>query len=143
MAAFIAIRHLVDRVALFSGPTDVSPLGVTTRPALWIVDHGATPATRYFAFTHLRDESGVNFIAAWTALDVAGVDAPVLIDDTQTPFRHSHVLVTNAPAAPVTPLSVPEKTTPFHLIVAGSRLLPLTASGQPVFASAWQYLCFA
>lgn len=143
MAAFIAIQHQVDRVTLFSGPTDVSPDGVLTRPAFWIRDHGATAASRYYAFTHLRDETGVNFIAAWTMLDLKGADAPVLIDDSQTPFRHSHVLVTDAAPAPVTPRPGPETTMPYHLIVAGSRLLPLTASGQPVFASAWQYLCFA
>jgi len=143
MAAFIAIQHQVDRVTLFSGPTDVSLNGVLTRPAFWISDHGATPASRYYAFTHLRDESGVNFTAAWTVLDLKGADAPVLIDDSQTPFRHSHVLVTDAAPAPVTPRPGPETTMPFHLIVAGSRLLPLAPSGQPVFASAWQYLCFA
>lgn len=143
MAAFIAIHHKVDRVTLFSGPTDVSADGAGTRPAFWITDHGATPASRYYAFTHLRDETGINFIAAWTALDLKGIGAPVNIDDSQTPFRHSHVLVTNASPAPITPRPGPETTLPYHLIVAGSRLLPLTAAGQPVFASAWQYLCFA
>lgn len=143
MAAFIALHHQVDRVTLFSGPTDVSPDGAAARPAFWIMDHGATPASRYYAFTHLRDETGVNFIAAWTALDLKGAEAPVLIDDSQKPYRHSHVLVTDAAAAPITPRPGPETTLPYHLIVAGSRLLPLTASGQPVFASAWQYLCFA
>ena len=143
MAAFIAIRFQVARVSLLSGPTDVSPLGTGTQAPLWLTANGVTPASRYYAFTHRRDETGVDFIAAWSRLGLKGTEAPVLIDDTQTPYNHSHVLVTNAPAAPVTPRPGPETTIPFHLIVAGSGLLPLTASRVPLFASAWQYLCFA
>lgn len=143
MTAFIAMQHEVARATLFSGPTDVSPHGALSGPPYWVAGGGATPAAKYYAFTHLRDESGVDFFATWTALGLKGAASPVLIDDNQTPFRHAHVLVTNAPAAPIAPRPGPETTLTFHLIVAGSRLLPLTPSGQPVFAPAWQYLCFA
>lgn len=53
-AAYLGKKHQVERVVLFSGPNDYSTY--FGRPAPWLNELGATPASRYFALLHRHDE---------------------------------------------------------------------------------------
>lgn len=52
-AAFLAKRHIVERVLMFAGPNDYSEYH--SAPATWLTDPGLTPLSRHFSFLHAED----------------------------------------------------------------------------------------
>lgn len=68
MAAFIAKRHVVRRVVLFSSPWDVA--GPNHDPAPWLSDSSATPPDRWFAEYHRRELTTKLISRAYAALKI-------------------------------------------------------------------------
>ena len=70
MAAFLAHRHKVDRVVLFSSPWDVT--GPDHHPAPWLSEPSATPQNRWFAEYHAREDTAAFISNAYKALQIPG-----------------------------------------------------------------------
>ena len=68
MAAFIAKRHPVRRVVLFSSPWEFT--GRDRRPAPWLSDGSATPPARWFAEYNRRELTVPLIRAAYAALAI-------------------------------------------------------------------------
>jgi hypothetical protein len=68
MAAFIAKRQAVARVVLFSSPWDVT--GPDHRPAPWLFAPSATPADRWYAEYHKRENTAALILRAYAALKI-------------------------------------------------------------------------
>ncbi len=68
MAAYIAKEHAVRRVVLFSSPWDFT--GAGRRPAPWLSAPSATPAQRWWAERHVRENTTAALAAAYAALDI-------------------------------------------------------------------------
>ena len=141
-AALIARDHVVARLAMFSAPVDhIGPNQRQTessKPAPWLLGAHATPSERYYAFCHVQDENN-DWELQWKALGlgltnfgpIANVDAAV------PPYGGSHLLTTDAqPRNPGSPNA-------HHTSIAVDPTTPLTQTGQPLFAPAWQYTAFA
>lgn len=93
MAAYIAKTHAVRRVVLFSSPWDVA--GPNKRPAPWLSTPTATPADRWYASYHARENTVPLIRAAYAALRI--------------PADHIHVLNQDLPAG-----VDPGAANPFH-----------------------------
>lgn len=68
MAAYIAHRHVVHRVVLFSSPWDVT--GVDKHPAPWLSEPSQTPASRWFAEYHENEKTARLISNAYQALGI-------------------------------------------------------------------------
>lgn len=68
MAAYIAQQHKVRRVVLFSSPWDFTLPG--RRLAPWIHGTGATPAARWFAEYHRRENTADLLAQSYRALNI-------------------------------------------------------------------------
>ena len=141
-AALIARDHIVPRVAMFSSPVDhLGPIGRQTdsSPAApWLLGAHQTPSAAYFSFGHAKDENN-NWDLQWKALGLgmSAFGAPANVDGATPPYGGAHLLTTRA---------APQKNSsnaPNHGSTAHDLVTPLSASGQPVFAPVWQYVCFA
>ncbi|MEO1616413.1 MAG: hypothetical protein AAFV88_11225 [Planctomycetota bacterium] len=88
-AARWAKHQKVARVVMFSGPRD--------QLESWQGFESATPANRYFGFTHVLDGgwTGDHYCRSWQMLGLAEFGSIVNVDDTQAPFNHSRRLITN------------------------------------------------
>lgn len=133
-AGIIGRHHLVARVVMFAA---MDYNGAAMEPANWIAapesTPNATPAGRFFGFSHQRDER-VNFTTLSTQVWPAyGMDAfgPVVNVDTGTPpYDTTHSLTSNLDAP----------TGNHHGSVAVDRSLALQADGTPVYKPVWEYL---
>ena len=94
-AALLARDHEVARVLLFGAPKDYDPK--LHKPAPWYRP-GRTPAGRFFAFVHTRDEQGCSFPQQLEIYRAMGLTAePVSIDGGAPPYGNAHVLLTSYP----------------------------------------------
>ncbi len=133
-AGIIGRYHLVARVVMFAA-MDYS--GRERKPANWIAVPGstpnATPAERFFGFSHQRDEA-VNFTTlsaqVWPAYGMNAFGLVVNVDAAAPPYSNTHSLTSN--------LDTP--TGNFHGCVAVDRNLALRADGTPVYKPVWEYL---
>jgi hypothetical protein len=142
VAAFLAREYRVARVAMFAGPTESGNAAgrqPVAQPSAWLLGPHATPSDRYFAFGHSLDAQ-INLQAQWAAIKL-GMDRfgpPVNVDNSPLEFEGSHLLLTDAKAAP------PKKPViPNHGTTIRDDVTPKLLNGQPLFAPVWQYMCFA
>lgn len=102
-AALIALHHQVARVICTGAPKDFNLK--LDAPAAWLTRESATPKSRFFAFNHLQDRQAATWpqqLANLRALKLDAFGPFVLVDVTQPPYRHSHILVTNYPGGTLT-----------------------------------------
>lgn len=133
-AGIIGRYHLVVRVVMFAA---MDYNGRLRRPANWIAvpssTPNATPAERFFAFSHQRDEA-VNFTIlstqAWPAYGMNAFGPVVNVDTAAPPYGNTHSLTSN--------LDTP--TSNYHGCVAVDRHLALLPDGTPVYKLVWEYL---
>ena len=138
-AGFIAKDQVVARAAMFAasghnlGPAvrqseAKPPAAYTTRPY-------ATPLERIFAFGHAADEA-YNFALQWPPswpglMKLGGI---VNIDHAAPPYGGAHLLLSSATAT---------FANAEHGMPAVDGATPKSASGQPLYAPVWQYMCFS
>lgn len=92
-AARFAKHQRVARVVMFSGPRD--------QHEDWQSLASATPAQRFFGFTHVLDEGWKHdhYCRSWEMLGLASFGAVVDVDRSKAPYENSRRLVTNADVA--------------------------------------------
>lgn len=97
-AALIATKHRVARVVATGAPKDYSIRH--GRPAAWYSNPSATPKSRFFCFNHVQDRQAASYeqqLENLRTLQLDGLGAPVDIDTSAPPYRHSRMLVTDFP----------------------------------------------
>lgn len=138
-AGYMAKLHILDRVAMFSGPGDVGNVAGT--PAQWITLPNATPAARQYGYTHRQDElvplALIEF--NWSQIGLGAFGAPVSVDGSAAPFGDRRQLTTNI-AIPISPLS--PTTAPAHGGTVVDVVTPLTTGGEPLYLPVWNYMIF-
>lgn len=138
-AGYMAKLHILDRVAMFSGPGDVG--NVPSTPAQWITLPNATPAARQYGFTHRQDElvplALIEF--NWSQIGLGAFGASVSVDGSAAPYGDRRQLTTNI-AIPISPLS--PSTAPAHGGTVVDVVTPLTAGGEPLYLPVWNYMIF-
>ncbi len=138
-AGYMAKLHVLDRVAMFSGPGDTGN-GVGA-PAQWIALPNATPAARQYGFTHRQDElvpvALIEF--NWGQIGMGAFGASVSVDGSAAPYSDRRQLTTNI-AIPTSPLS--PSTAPAHGGTVVDVVTPLTAGGEPLYLPVWSYMAF-
>lgn len=89
-AARFAKAQRVDRVVMFSGPRD--------QTETWQALPSATPANRYFGFSHVLDTgwTGNHYPRSWELLGLAAFDPIVNVDKTPAPYQNTRRLITDA-----------------------------------------------
>jgi hypothetical protein len=89
-AARFAIHQKVDRVVMFSGPRD--------NTEKWQGMKSATPANRYFGFTHVLDGGWTadHYCRSWILLGLNEFGPLVDVDAVKPPYENSRRLITNA-----------------------------------------------
>jgi len=134
-AAFIAKKKLAAGVIMFSS---VDYCTAIDRPAPWLSAKGVTPASRYAAFGHERDQSFPLYLQqrAWKALRLTTVHPSVGTDTAVYPYHSAQALVSNIPPASRSPAS----ETPFHNAVIVDYDTPRAADGNPILKNVWRYL---
>ena len=87
-AARFAKHQKVARVVMFSGPRD--------QYQTWQSLPSATPANRYFGFTHVEDSGWVasHYCRSWELLGLNQFGPIVDVDQSQPPYQHTRRLVT-------------------------------------------------
>ncbi len=128
-AAFVGKHFTVARVLMFAW-SDLWRSENQWRIAPWITPDHATPAERYFGFTHTQD----NLLARLMTWQLLGMDrfgAPVNVDTMALPYAYSHQLVTSIQ---------PARFGAFHGSVAVDDATPLDSTGTPVLEPVWSYL---
>ncbi len=128
-AALIGKQHNVARVVMFGAPNDSSPRSKGNAP--WVSKPSATPADRYYAFSHSQDPGFDNQQQAWNIMKLPGVVTNV--DGQKIPFGQSHKLTTKA---------IPATSGEYHGSVVVDRNVPKLPDGTSLFKEVWQYLCF-
>jgi hypothetical protein len=84
-------KHVkVDRAVLLCGPRD--------QYESWQALPSATPANRYFGFSHVLDGgwSGDHYCRSWQMLGLQAFGPMVKVDESQPPFANSRRLITDA-----------------------------------------------
>ena len=130
-AGMISKMYPIARCVMFAG-MDIT-LG---KPAAWISRPGATPPEKLYGFTHLRDPffwgTGQLQLQVWQAYGMDTFGDVVNVDNMQSPYDGSHMLVTN---------ERPENdTTNFHGAVVASYYTPMSLDGVPLFLPVWEYM---
>jgi hypothetical protein len=129
----------LDRIVLFSGPSDV---GLTVAsPALWLSQPSLTPANRYFGFTHVADDLVPLALVSrnWTALGLSDGGPQASVDGAAPPYSGSRQLLTSAPPNPNPIGSTPSPT---HASPVVDAFTPIDAQGTPVYRPVWASLAF-
>ncbi|MBU1324677.1 MAG: hypothetical protein KJ676_05500 [Alphaproteobacteria bacterium] len=138
-AAYLGKLHLLDRVVMLSGPSD---LGTSpTTPALWPGVPGLTPADRHYGFTHLDDDLVPFGLVStnWSLLGLAPFGPVTSVDDATAPYGSSHRLITRAPP---NPNPIGPTPSPRHASPVVDAFTPLDAQGAPLYRPVWIYLAF-
>jgi hypothetical protein len=136
-AAFMGKLHVLDRIAMFSGPGDTG--NANGLPAQWTSLPNATPAARQYGFTHQQDEL-VPLAAIelnWSQIGLGVFGASTSVDGRAAPFGDRRQLTTNI-AIPVSPFS----TAPAHSGTVVDVVTPLTSAGEPLYLPVWNYMVF-
>jgi hypothetical protein len=125
-AARFAIHQKVDRVVMFCGPRD--------QLETWQGLPSATPANRYFGFSHVLDTgwSGDHYCRSWELLGLHQFGPIVDVDRTPAPFGNSRRLITAA--------DVKGDTRRAHSSVVPGNSAVKDADGKFLHEAVWQYL---
>ncbi|MEZ6134829.1 MAG: DUF4886 domain-containing protein [Pirellulaceae bacterium] len=125
-AARFAKHQRVDRVVMLCGPRD--------QDQDWQSLPSATPANRYFGFTHVLDGgwTGDHYCRSWELLDLHQFGPIVNVDDTLPPYQNTRRLITAA--------DVQGDANRAHSSVTPGNASPVNAQGKKLFDPVWKYL---
>jgi hypothetical protein len=125
-AARFAKHQRVDRVVMLSGPRD--------QTETWQALPSATPANRYFGFTHILDAgwTGNHYPRSWEMLGLAKFGPLVDVDEEKPPYGNTRRLITNADVR-----NSPDRA--HNSAVPGGSAVK-DASGNFIHEDVWRYL---
>lgn len=125
-SARFAKHQKVARVVMFSGPRD--------QFESWQGFPSATPANRYFGFTHLLDGgwTGDHYCRSWQMLGLSEFGPIVNVDDVVSPYENSRRLVTDS--------DVNNNANRAHGAVVPGKSAVKDASGNFIHEAVWRYL---
>ena len=125
-AARFAIHQKVDRVVMLSGPRD--------QFETWQSLPSATPANRFFGFTHVLDDgwTGHHYDRSWELLGMYQFGPVTNVDETKPPYGNSRRLISNA--------DVKQDPKRAHSSAAPGGAAVKDASGNFVHEDVWRYL---
>ena len=125
-AARFAKHQRVDRVVMFCGPRD--------NTETWQALPSATPAERYFGFSHVLDGgwTGDHYCRSWELLGLHRFGPIVGVDKTAPPFGNSRRLITDA--------DVKGDAKRAHSSVTPGGAAVKDAGGQFLHEPVWRYL---
>lgn len=125
-AARFAKEVKVDRVVMLCGPRD--------QDQDWQALPSATPANRYFGFSHVLDGgwSGDHYCRSWELLGLHEFGPIVNVDGANPPFENSRRLISSA--------DVGGDANKAHGAVTPGKNSPKAADGTLAYESVWQYL---
>jgi hypothetical protein len=125
-AARFAKHQKVDRVVMFCGPRD--------QYETWQGLESATPANRYFGFSHVLDGgwTGGHYCRSWELLGLHQFGPIVDVDKVPAPFGNTRRLVTAA--------DVKGDAKRAHSSVTPGGAAVKDASGQFIHEAVWKYL---
>jgi hypothetical protein len=125
-AARFAKHQKVDRVVMLCGPRD--------QLEKWQGLPSATPANRYFGFSHVLDSgwSGDHYCRSWQLLGLAESGPIVNVDETKPPYGNTRRLISAA--------DVKGDAKRAHSSVTPGSASPKDASGALLYEDVWRYL---
>lgn len=125
-AARFAQHQQVDRVVMLCGPRD--------QDQDWQGNESATPANRFFGFSHVLDGgwSGDHYCRSWELLRLNKFGPIVNVDQTPAPYLNSRSLISAA--------DVNNDAKRAHSSVAPGRSSPKNKSGEYLYEPVWKYL---
>ena len=125
-SARFAKQVKVDRVVMFCGPRD--------QYQTWQSLPSATPANRYFAFTHVLDGgwTGDHYCRSWELLGLNAFGPVVNVDKTKPPYENTRSLITDA--------DVKGDAGRAHSSVVPGRAAVKNAAGNFIHEDVWRYL---
>ena len=125
-AARFAKHQKVARVVMLCGPRD--------QDQDWQALPSATPANRFFGFTHVLDSgwTGDHYCRSWELLGLQEFGPIVDVDTTQAPYQNSRRLISAA--------DVGGDAGRAHSSVTPGRASPENEDGEKLFDPVWRYL---
>jgi len=125
-AARFAKHQRVDRVVMFCGPRD--------QYETWQGLPSATPANRFFGFSHVLDGgwTGHHYCRSWELLGLHQFGAIVNVDQAAPPYGNTRRLITDA--------DVKNDARRAHSCVVPGSAAVKDASGNFVHEDVWRYL---
>ncbi len=125
-SARFAIHQRVDRVVMLCGPRD--------QLESWQGFPSATPANRFFGFSHVLDAgwSGEHYCRSWQMLGLYRYGPIVDVDNTPPPFGHSRRLITQ--------LDVKGDINRAHSSVMPGKSAGVDVEGRFIHEAVWRYL---
>ncbi len=125
-AARFAKHQKVARVVMFSGPRD--------QFESWQGFPSATPANRYFGFTHVLDGgwTGDHYCRSWQMLGLAVFGSIVKVDEVAAPFDNSRRLITSS--------DVDNNPRRAHTTVVPGGSAVKNDQGDYIHEAVWRYL---
>ena len=125
-AARFAKHQRVDRVVMFCGPRD--------QFETWQALPSATPANRFFGFSHVLDEGwhGDHYCRSWELLGLRAFGPVVNVDQAVPPYGNTRRLVTDA--------NVKDDSKRAHGCVVPGGSAVKDATGRFIHEAVWRYL---
>ena len=125
-AARFAIHQKVDRVVMFSGPRD--------NTETWQGFPSATPANRFFGFSHVLDGGWVadHYCRSWQMLKLNEYGPIVNVDEAKPPYGSTRRLITNS--------DVKNDGGRAHTTVVPGGTSGKDAKGNYLYEDVWRYL---
>jgi hypothetical protein len=125
-AARFAKHQKVDRVVMFCGPRD--------QLEKWQSLPSATPANRYFGFSHVLDGgwTGMHYCRSWEMIGLQQFGPIVNVDDAKPPYSNTRRLITAA--------DVKNDDKRAHSSVTPGKASPVDKDGKFLFEDVWRYL---
>ena len=125
-AARFAKHQKVDRVVMFCGPRD--------QLETWQALPSATPAKRFFGFSHVLDSgwAGDHYCRSWELLGLHQFGPIVNVDQAKPPYAHSRRLITDA--------NVKNDAKRAHSCVTPGNSAVKDASGKFIHEAVWRYM---
>jgi hypothetical protein len=125
-AARFAKQVKVDRVVMLCGPRD--------QEQDWQALPSATPANRYFGFSHVLDGgwSGDHYCRSWELLGLHAFGPLITVDGSSAPYENSRRLISAA--------DVGGDANKAHSAVTPGKNSPKAADGSLLYEPVWKYL---
>ncbi|MHA3770395.1 BPSS1187 family protein [Verrucomicrobiota bacterium sgz303538] len=125
-AARFAKHQRVDRVVMFCGPRD--------QYETWQALPSATPANRFFGFSHVLDGgwTGDHYCRSWEMIGLHQFGPIVNVDKTAPPYGNTRRLITDA--------DVKNDANRAHSSVTPGGAAVKDASGKYIHEAVWHYL---
>ncbi len=125
-AARFAKHQAVDRVVMLCGPRD--------QTETWQSLKSATPANRFFGFSHVLDGgwTGDHYCRSWELLGLSEYGPIVSVDETKPPYGNSRRLTSAA--------DVKNDANKAHGAVTPGKSSPVDATGKLLYEEVWRYL---